>query len=61
MKSRRRTAPLPPPEAREFLDALAAMLADAVPRDEAEAAKKRAAPSLKSERPKAENGHRHQF
>lgn len=46
MKPRRRPTPPPPPEAREFLDALAAMLADAVLRDEVEAAKKRATPPL---------------
>lgn len=43
MKTRRRSAPNPPPEVREFLDTLATMLADAVLRDEAEAAKSRAA------------------
>lgn len=51
MKPRRhRSAPLPPPELREFLDALAAMLADAVLRDEAEAAKSRAASPASSPR-----------
>lgn len=37
--SKRRPTPLPTPELRDFLDAFAAMLVDAVLRDEAEAAK----------------------
>lgn len=52
---RRRAATLPPPEAREFLDALAAMLADAVRRDEAEAEKNRAV-TARPRRGKSEGG-----